>query len=376
MKIKAAVVNAPGKDYQIETVELKEMQDTDVLVRIVASGICRSDYAERNGAVVPFPNILGHEGSGIVEKVGRNVMSVQPGDHVILSYGYCDSCKKCNEGHPSSCYHWNEINTSGHNVKGEYVFEGEDGSAINSFFNQSSFATYSVTDESNIVKVDKDIDLRILGPLGCGLGTGSGVVLDVLNPKPGSSIAIFGTGAVGFAALMAANIAGCSPIIALDINEERLKKARELGATHAINSLAHSETLVNEIKELTGGVGVDYAIDTSGVVPVMKQALAVVTNSGTFVPLAVTKKDFEVNTFTDLVFGNKKMVGCLIGDTIPKYHLPRLIDFYKKGQFPFDQFIKFYDFEDIVQAEADSVSGKTLKSVLIMDKTYQPPQQG
>lgn len=376
MKIKAAVVKAPGDDYRIETVELQELQDTDILVKIVASGICRSDYSERNGAVVPFPNILGHEGSGIVEKIGRSVTTVQPGDHVILSYGYCDKCKKCNEGHPSSCYHWMDINNSGVNPRGEHVFKDEDGKEINNFFNQSAFATYSITNEANIVKVDKDIDLRILGPLGCGLGTGSGVVMEVLNPKPGSSMAIFGTGAVGFAALMAAKIVGCSTIIALDINAERLNKAKELGATHVINSQEHSETLVNEIKELTGGVGVDYAIDTSGVIPVMQQALAVVSNGGTFVPLAVTKKEFEVNTFFNLVFGNKKMVGCLIGDTIPKYHLPRLIDFYKKGQFPFDQFIKFYDFEDIVQAEADSVSGKTLKSVLIMDKTYQPPQQG
>ncbi|MGY3749870.1 NAD(P)-dependent alcohol dehydrogenase [Vagococcus acidifermentans] len=376
MKIKAAVVKAPGDDYRIETVELQELQDTDILVKIVASGICRSDYSERNGAVVPFPNILGHEGSGIVEKIGRSVTTVQPGDHVILSYGYCDKCKKCNEGHPSSCYHWMDINNSGVNPRGEHVFKDEDGKEINNFFNQSAFATYSITNEANIVKVDKDIDLRILGPLGCGLGTGSGVVMEVLNPKPGSSMAIFGTGAVGFAALMAAKIVGCSTIIALDINAERLNKAKELGATHVINSQEHSETLVDEIKELTGGVGVDYAIDTSGVIPVMQQALAVVSNGGTFVPLAVTKKEFEVNTFFNLVFGNKKMVGCLIGDTIPKYHLPRLIDFYKKGQFPFDQFIKFYDFEDIVQAEADSVSGKTLKSVLIMDKTYQPPQQG
>ncbi|MBO0475514.1 NAD(P)-dependent alcohol dehydrogenase [Vagococcus sp. DIV0080] len=374
MKIKAAVVSQEGKEYDIQTVNLAEPKESDVLVRIVASGICRSDYAERNGNSVPFPNVLGHEGAGIVEKVGPNVKDLQPGDHVLLSYGYCEECKKCHEGHPSSCYSWLNINNSGVNTRGEHVFTDEGGNSINNFFNQSSFATHSLVDQSNIVKVSKDVDLRLLGPLGCGLGTGSGAVLEVLRPKAGESIAVFGTGAVGFAALMAAKIVGCKTIIALDINEERLSIAKDLGATHVINSGVNPETVVDQVMAITNGVGVDYAIDTSGVMPVMKQALAIVGNGGTFVPLAVTKKDFEVNTFFDLVFGNKKIVGCLIGDTIPKYHLPRLIDFYLQGQFPFDQFIKFYDFEEINEAEADLISGKTLKSVLVMDKTYQPPK--
>lgn len=374
MKIKAAVVSSEGKEYDIQTVNLIEPLDSDVLVRIVASGICRSDYAERNGSSVPFPNVLGHEGSGIVEKVGANVTSVKPGDHVLLSYGYCEKCKRCHGGHPSSCYSWLNINNSSVNTRGEYVFKDEEGNKVNNFFNQSSFATHSIVDESNIVKVNKEVDLRILGPLSCGLGTGSGVVLDVLRPKAGETIAVFGTGAVGFSSVMAANIVGCSQIIALDINEDRLKIAKGLGATHVINSGVNPETVVDQVMKITKGYGVDYAIDTSGVMPVMKQAMKIVGNGGTFVPLAVTKKDFEVNTFFDLVFGNKKIVGCLIGDTIPKYHLPRLIDLYLEGKFPFDQFIKFYDFEDINQAEADLISGKTLKSVLVMDKTYQPPK--
>lgn len=373
MKMKAAVVASAGGNYKIEELNLVEPKETDVLVKIVASGICRSDYAERQGSSVPFPVVLGHEGSGIVEKVGSGVSTVKPGDHVILSYGYCEACQRCHEGHPSSCRHWLDINNSGVNTRGEHVFKKESGIEVKNFFNQSSFATYSLVDQSNIVKVDKDIDLRILGPLGCGLGTGSGAVLEVLHPKAGESIAVFGTGAVGFAALMAAKIAGCKTIIALDINEARLETAKKLGATHVINSGIASEQVLSKVREITNGEGVDYTIDTSGVQSVMKQAMAVLANGGTFVPLAVTNKNLELNTFFDLVFGNKKIVGCLIGDTIPRYHLPRLIDFYKAGNFPFDQFIKFYDFEDIVQAEADSVSGKTLKSVVVMDKSYQPP---
>lgn len=374
MKIRAAVVEEKGHEYKIMNVSLADPQGTDILVRIVAAGLCRSDYGERNGNSLSFPNVLGHEGSGIVEKVGDGVKSVKPGDHVILSYGYCQSCKGCAEGHPSSCDHWMDINNSGKNARGEYVLHKEDGTPLNNFFNQSSFATYSLVDESNAVRVDKDIDLRLLGPLGCGLGTGSGAVLSVLKPKAGESIAVFGTGAVGFAALMSAKIVGCSTIIAIDINEERLRNAKELGATHIINSSKNSDSVAEDIRDITGGVGVNYAIDTSGFVPIMKQAMSCVTSGGTFVPLAVTKQNFEVNTFFELVFGNKKIVGCLIGDTIPKLHLNNLIDFYRKGQFPFDRFVQYYDFDDIIQAEKDSVSGKVLKSVIVMDPTYLPPQ--
>lgn len=371
MKIKAAFVPEKGAPYEISELELAEVQATDVLVKIVASGLCRSDYGERNGNSIEFPNVLGHEGSGIVERVGDAVTSVKPGDHVILSYAYCGECKHCSDGHPSSCEQWLVVNNSGKNTRGEYVLH-KDGEAVNNFFNQSSFSTYSLTDESNVVKVDKDVDLRILGPLGCGLGTGSGAVLRVLQPAVGEGIAVFGTGAVGFAAVMAAKLAGCYPIIAVDINDMRLEKAKELGATHVFNSKEKDPQ--EFIMGLTEGKGLDYVIDSTGVGPVMTQALHCVSNSGTFVPLAVTKKDFSVNTFFDLVFGNKRVQGVLIGDTIAKYHLPNLIEFYKRGEFPFDQFIKFYDFDDINQAEADSLSGEVIKAVVVMDKDYQPPK--
>lgn len=372
MEIKAALVREKGMPYEISEVKLAEPKEKDVLVKIVASGLCRSDYGERTGNSIQFPNVLGHEGSGIVEKVGTSVTTVKPGDHVILSYAYCGECKHCAEGHPSSCSHWFEVNNMGKNKRGEYVIHTLEGEAVNNFFNQSAFATYSLTDESNIVKVDKDIDLRLVGPLGCGLGTGSGAVLSVLKPNAGSTIAVFGTGAVGFAAIMAAKIVGCSQIIAVDINDARLQTAKECGATTIINSKMTDPK--EQIMELTKGIGVDYTIDTTGVPPVMTQALQALTNSGTFIPLAVTKSNFELNTFFDLVFGNKKMEGVLIGNTIPKFHLPRLLDFYKKGEFPFDRFVKFYDFQQINKAEADSLTGEVIKPVVVMDKTYQPPK--
>lgn len=249
MKIKAAVVQEVGQPYDIQTVDLIDPRETDVLIRIVASGICRSDYGERNGNTVAFPNVLGHEGSGIVEKVGPGVTAVEPGDHVILSYGYCQDCQRCSEGHPSSCVKWFQINNTGLNPRGEYVFKQADGTNINSFFNQSSFAT------------------------------------------------------------------------------------------HVINSNVDSENLVEKNREITGGLGCNFAIDTSGVQPVMRQALECLAKSGTFIPLAVTQQAFEVNTFFDLVFGNKKIIGCLIGDAIQKYHLPRLVKMYQDTAFHDDTYL-------------------------------------
>lgn len=369
MKIKAAVVKEAGAPYEIKEIELQEPKGKDVLVKMVASGLCRSDYGERNGNSIKFPNVLGHEGAGIIESVGEGVTDFKPGDHVLLSYGYCKHCEHCDGGHPASCSDWLKINNSGTNARGEYVLKDGDVD-VNNFFNQSSFATYSLTDESNLVKVDKSMDLRMVGPLSCGIGTGSGAVFDVLQPKPGSSIAVFGTGAVGFAAIMASKIAGCSQIIAIDINEDRLKDALRYGATTVINGM--NTDAADEILKITDQKGVNYTIDTTGNNKVMNQALQVTKSGGTFIPLAVTKNNFEVNTFFDLVFGNKEIKGVLLGNTIPKYHLPRLIDYYQKGQFPFDEFIEYFDFEDINKAEEASISGRVIKPVVIMDKEYRP----
>ncbi|WP_159722827.1 NAD(P)-dependent alcohol dehydrogenase [Enterococcus sp. CSURQ0835] len=373
MKITAALVKEKGAPYEITELELAEVQAQDVLVKIVASGLCRSDYGERNGNSLAFPNVLGHEGAGIVEKVGSAVTSVEVGDHVILSYAYCGKCRHCRAGHPSSCTFWLTVNNQGKNVRGEYVLHTLEEEEVNNFFNQSAFSTYSLTDESNLVKVSKKVDLRLLGPLGCGLGTGSGAVLSVLKPDVGDGIAIFGTGAVGFAAIMAAKLAGCYPIVAIDLHDQRLQTAKKLGASHLINSTSTDPAAL--IAELTAGVGLPHVIDSTGVPEVMTQALQSVSHSGTFIPLAVTKKHFEVNTFFDLVFGNKKIRGVLIGDTIAKDHLPNLIDFYERGDFPFDQFIKFYDFNEINQAEKDSLSGEVIKAVVVMDQSYEPPRR-
>ncbi|GGE61518.1 NAD(P)-dependent alcohol dehydrogenase [Priestia taiwanensis] len=371
MEIKAAVVNSIGEDYQLEDLVLAEMQPDEVLVKMVASGMCMSDETLKNGGgTVPFPNVLGHEGSGIIEKVGNVVKGFKPGDQVVLSYAYCGSCPNCRTGRPAACDDWGKLNGIGVREDGSYTFHKEDGTPVNNLYGHSSFTTHSLVHESNLIKVDQDVDLRLIGPLGCGFLTGSGTVVNGLKPESGSSIAVFGTGAVGLAAMMAAKIEGCSTIIAVDIHDSRLEVAKNLGATHIINS--KNEDPIEKIKEITNGIGVKYSVDTTGVPPVMNTALTVLATGGVMAPVAISGKSIELNPTTDLILVNKSIIGVLMGDGIPQLSIPQLVKFYKEGRFPFDELVKFYNFKDINQAAKDSISGEVIKPILIMDETYKP----
>lgn len=371
MKIKAAVVPEVGAQFEIrDNIDLHEVGPTDLQIHMVASGICHSDEAIRKGdASLGYPVILGHEGARIVEKVGSEVKNFEVGDHVILSFYSDGTCDNCLKGMPTKCRSYAQYNLSGVRADGEDHFQ-ENGQHISDMFNQSSFTTTTVVDQRNAVKIDKSFDLRKVGPLGCGYVTGSGTVLNTLKPKPGDTIAVFGTGAVGLAAMMAGRISGCIKVIAIDIVPERLELAKELGATHTINS--KQEDAVAKIKELTGGYGVDWTVDTTGLPAVIKNAIATLAQSGTCAAIAVTPHLIELSTWNDLCVDDKKVVGVNMGDSIPQIDIPRLLEFYKLGWFDFDKTEKFYDFEEINQANADSVSGKTIKPVLIIDKDYRP----
>ncbi|OTG87640.1 aryl-alcohol dehydrogenase [Acinetobacter sp. ANC 4558] len=369
MKVKAAVVNGVNTNYSFESLNLAELQHDEVRVRIVATGICHSDDALRLGhAGFGFPAVLGHEGAGIVEQVGSSVNHIAKGDHVVLAYAYCSHCNHCLEGIPAACTDWLSLNWGSLRKDGSAFFTKDDGTAVSNFFHQSSFSTYTNVKVSNVIKVEKDLDLRILGPLGCGLMTGVGTIVNGLQAKPGSSIVILGTGAVGLAAMMAAKIAGCSTIIAVDIHDSRLALSKELGATHTINS--KNTDVLERVREITNQVGVNYSIDTTGISDVMKLSLDVLAIRGVAAPIAVTNHDLVLNTLNDLVISSKKMIGVLMGATIPQLTIPKMIEFYKNGDFPFDKLIQFYPFEEINQASADSLSGKTIKPVLILDPNY------
>ena len=252
---------------------------------------------------------------------------------------------------------------------GDYNFSKDD-QHISNMLNQSSFATTAVVKQRNAVKIDKDLDLRKFGPLGCRYVTGSGTVLNALQPRPGQTIAVFGTGAVGLAAMMAAKISGYTKIIAVDRNDNRLELAKELGATHTINTIDAEP--VQAIRDLTNGYGGDFSIDTTGAPVITKAAIDALTIGGTCAGIAVTSNSVNISEWGDLSAFDKNFIGVLMGDSVPQLDILRLMEFYKLGWFPFDKTEKFYDFDQINEANEDSKSGKVIKPVLIIDKDYQP----
>ncbi|WP_094602998.1 Aryl-alcohol dehydrogenase [Sporomusa silvacetica DSM 10669] len=363
MKVNAAVTYQKGT-FTLDEVELDDVKSNEVLVKIVACGVCHTDVVARDQDYpFPLPGILGHEGSGIVEKVGENVRDLKKGDHVVLSYAVCGHCDNCLTAHPGGCEHMDDLNFQGKLEDGTTrLHKGEQ--PISLFFGQSSFATYAVANEKNVIKVDPDVDISILGPLGCGIATGSGTVLNALKPGVGSTIAVYGTGAVGLSALMAAKIAGCTKIIAVDVFDNRLELAKEVGATHVVNS--KRSDVVEEIRKITNNKGTTYAIETTGVPEVFMNALHALGTRGTLAQVAVSRGPVTLELNMDVMWNSKTIVGVIEGDAVSKIFIPQLVEYYKAGQFPFDKLVKFYDFKDIDQAFEDSKIGVTIKPVLRM----------
>lgn len=362
MDIKAAVTHSQGEAFKLEKVKLAAPESDEIRVRIVAAGVCHTDVVARDLGIAPFPIVLGHEGSGVVDAVGASVSDLQVGDHVVLSFAHCGNCGHCLTGHPTVCDTFNELNFGGAMDDGSHRL-AQDGEALATFFGQSSFATYAIAKSRNAVKVDPEVDLALLGPLGCGIQTGAGTVLNRLKPEFGSSIVIYGAGAVGLSAVMAAKIIGCQHIIAVDVHDSRLELAKVLGATHVLSG--KDVDVVTEIKKITDG-GSHYAIETTGVPRVVKQSLNALRPLGTVAIVGITP-EMSIDVHNDLMAEGKSMIGVIEGDSIPRVFIPQLIAYYKAGQFPFDKLVKFYDFEDINQAFADSASGVTIKPVLRID---------
>ncbi|MFC4025560.1 NAD(P)-dependent alcohol dehydrogenase [Oceanobacillus longus] len=353
MKIKAAVTPKTGQPFEITDIELPELDSKDVLIKVTASGICHTDVSGRDTGMVNPPSVLGHEGAGIVEEIGSEVTEFQKGDHVVVSFASCGKCDNCLANHPAHCRYYAELNLNSH-------IDQDTNKLVSRFFGQSSFATYSLVSERNVVKIDKDMDLALAAPLGCGLQTGASSVLNVLKPEAGSSIAVFGVGAVGLSAIMAAKIAGCENIIGIDLHDNRLELAEELGATATIKS-GKNVDVAEKIKEITG-TGVQHVLDTTGVDMVIEQAIA---SLDTFGKLATVVTDYSLNIPLEiLALGGNSIVGTSQGDAIPQKFIPELISYYKKGQFPFDRMVKFYEFDEINKAFEESENGSVIKPVL------------
>lgn len=362
MLAKAAITSGKGEPFQIDTIRIDEPKPGEVLVRIVAAGICHTDLIVRDQYYpVPLPAVLGHEGSGIVESVGDGVTGVQTGDHVVLSFSSCGSCTSCRTGRPYACETFYELNFTGTMSDGTCRLHTQDGKDVANFFGQSSFSYYAVVSERNVVSVAKDVPLEILGPLGCGIQTGSGAVLNKLKPVLGSSLVVFGCGSVGLSAVMAAKVANCATIIAVDVQESRLSMARELGATHTINP--KNVNSVEEIRKITGK-GANYSIETTSRPEVLRQAVDCLATLGTAVVIGAPALGTEVTLDVNTILFEKNVTGLLLGSSIPQIFIPQLIQLYKEGKFPFDKLVKFYSLEEINQAAHDSETGVTIKPIV------------
>jgi aryl-alcohol dehydrogenase len=362
MKIKAAVVFEKSGNFSIEELELSDPNDDEVVVRIVGAGICHTDLAARDQHLpIPLPSVLGHEGAGVVEKVGDRVSKVKPGDHVVLSWDCCGTCTSCKAGNNSYCLNFFLHNFHGARPDGTTTLRKGDQVIHGSFFCQSSFADFALANERNVVKVREDVPLDILGPLGCGVQTGAGAVMNTLRPRPGASIAIFGVGPVGMSAVLAAVVCGCTTIIAVDINSDRLEKAKEFGATHTVN--AGEVDPVEAIMEITGG-GAEFTLECVGNPKVLRQAVDSLPRLGVCGLLGVVAPGTEVSLDMDLIMNGRTVRGIIEGDAIPDLFIPKLIELYGQGRFPFDRLITFYPFDEINQAVEDMEKGRVIKPVL------------
>lgn len=362
MRTRAAVAQGPAKPFVFEEFELDAPRPDEVLVRIVATGICQTDAHARSGHIpTPQPIVLGHEGAGVVEQVGAEVTDLHPGDHVVLSYQSCGHCTRCLTGHPSYCEHAYRANFGGTRLDGTIALHSEAGrtdQVFGHFFGQSSFATHALTTRRNTVKVDKDLPLELLGPLGCGLQTGAGAVLNSFAVPAGETIAILGVGAVGFGALMAANLAGATTIIAVDVNDQRLALAAELGATHTLNA---SGLNVTKALQDTTGTGVSYILDTTGRADMITTTVAALRPMGQ-AGLVAGAGDATIPA-APLALG-KSVRGIVQGDAVPQQFIPQLLQLYRAGRFPLHRLVRFYDFDDIDDAFAAAARGEVIKPVL------------
>lgn len=363
MKVTAAVTHKTGQ-LSIEDVELDAPKASEVLVRIVASGVCHTDSAGINQFIpVTLPAVFGHEGVGIVEEIGIGVETLKKGDRVILTFPSCGVCPNCVAGHPYACDIMNDLFFLGTYKDGTHRIS-QNNKPVSSFFGQGAFATHVVVDARNAVKadVDSDEELSMLCSLGCGAQTGAGSVLNRAKPEPGSSLVVFGCGGVGMAALMAAKIAGCSTIIAVDVVPSRLQMALDVGATHTVNG--KEVDAVEAIKKITNG-GANFSIESSGIPALTLQALGCLRQEGLCVLASVTG-DAVVGVPLEPLLMNKSvtLAGLTEGASNPQVFIPKLVQYYKEGRLPVDKLVKFYDFKDIEKAFEDSHTGVTIKPIL------------
>ncbi|HET6501720.1 MAG TPA: NAD(P)-dependent alcohol dehydrogenase [Amycolatopsis sp.] len=366
MRITAAVAWETGQPLRLEEVDLDEPRDDEILVRIEAAGSCHTDQRARDREVpIRLPMILGHEGSGVVERVGTAVTAIGPGDKVLLTPDYCGRCPQCLSGRTPYCDDNVALTFGGRRADGSPRAHRGDTEVPAMFFGQSSFATHSLATQRNAMKVPAEADLTLLAALGCGIQTGAGAILNAMPVAAGGSVAVFGAGAVGLSAVMAAVASGAGQVIVIDRVAARLALAAELGATHTIDTSAGSDVAA-EIRDHTGG-GCEVAFDSTGVPELIATAVESTATRGVCGFVAGAGRQLTVPMMS-LLYKGRSLRGIMGGDGRADLLLARLIALHERGRFPFERLIRHYRFEEVNTAMADSASGATIKPVLLMGR--------
>jgi aryl-alcohol dehydrogenase len=365
MQITAAICREKFGAFTIDRLELTGPRPDEVLVKIVASGMCQTDLHGRDGYYnTPYPAVFGHEGAGVVQAVGSAVVRLAPGDHVVISFPWCGQCPNCRRDMQSHCMQGFDLKTRGTRPDGSTLMRQDGVPVYSAFFQQSSFATHAIANERYVVKVRHDAPLELLGPFACSGQTGAGAVLNSMQPQAGDSFAVFGVGAVGLSGLMAAKIAGCDPIIAVDVHDDRLTLARTLGATHTINHTGRGD-VVADIRKITGA-GVRFSLETSAQPAVFREAVEALMAGGTCVLLGSARSGTEVSFDMSFLQFGRVVRGVIQGESHPQDFIPKLVDFLMEGKLPVEAMITFYPLAEINRAAQESSQGKTIKPVLRM----------
>ncbi|MBV9597186.1 MAG: Zn-dependent alcohol dehydrogenase [Chloroflexi bacterium] len=364
--MRGAVLYEANTPLQIEDVSVDGPRDDEVLVRVAATGACHSDYHVMDGTWhgpgYPLPIILGHEAAGVVEKVGSSVRTTRPGDHVILSFApNCGRCRMCTIGRPNLCT--GMVSPPGRFQDGTRRHRKGD-MEINCFGRgMSSFAEYSVVHESAAIPISKEVPLTVAALMGCAVMTGVGAVLNTAAVEPGSTVAVFATGGVGLNVVQGAVLANASRIIAVDLLDNKLDYASSFGATHTIN--ASRQNAVEQIRELTDGLGVDYAFDAIGDARVSRACYDSVRRGGTAVVVGMAPTGTEIPIPATIAGEEKVVKGCFYGSTRPAVDFKRLVDFYQRGALKLDGMItRTYSLESINDAFDALSRGENARGVI------------
>ncbi|MCQ4079190.1 NAD(P)-dependent alcohol dehydrogenase [Streptomyces sp. RB6PN25] len=365
MEITAAVATEIGGAFTLQTVTLDDPAPDEILVEIAGVGLCHTDLAARDGHLpFPLPGVFGHEGSGVVAAVGSAVTKVAVGDKVVLSFNSCGRCTECRRNEPAYCHEFMAYNFGGARQDSTSTLHHNGQSLGSEFFGQSSFATYAIAHERNVVKVGNDAPLALLGPLGCGVQTGAGAVLNSLDCAPGSTLLVLGGGSVGLSAVLAGVVRELARIIVVEPHAGRRDLALSLGATHVIDPAAGP--LPDQVRAIVPG-GVDYAIDTTGIADVLQQAMLTVAHRATVGIIGVPadpEAALALNLIQAQVLG-VRVIGIVEGDSDPDVFIPQLLELHRTGRFPFDKLVTTMPFSHINEAVAAQHRGEAVKIVLV-----------